>query len=351
MSKPQVFITGAGGEVGHGLIQHLSREGKYDVVALDIRPLDPELHIKCEKFYQGDLLDADLLNKIDQAHSFSKIFHLAGLLSSGAERDPLRAHELNVEGSVLMLELARKQSIKRKQPTTFLFTSSIAAYGMSSLAEKQAAGVVSEDQYLEPITMYGLNKLYIEKIGRYYSENYNLLAEDASLGKIDFRCLRFPGIVSTDTLPSSGTSDYFPEMLHAAAQGKSYSCFVRPDTRIPHCVMPDAIKALIQLSDAPAEKLTRRVYNIGAFTISAEEIREQILRVFPNADISYSGGTLRQRIVDSWPEDINDSLARADWGWSPDYSLERSFQEYLIPGIWKRYSKETETMQESSAAL
>jgi threonine 3-dehydrogenase len=156
---------------------------------------------------------------------------------------------------------------------------------------------------------------------------------------MDFRAIRFPGLVSAFTLPSGGTSDYGPEMLHAAAQGKPYSCFVRPDTIISFMAMPDAIKSMLMLMDAPRENLTTNVYNVAAFAITAEDFRQRALSAFPSADITFEPNPRRQGIVDSWPEDVNDSRARADWNWKPDYDVDRFFEEYFLPEIRKRYGK------------
>jgi threonine 3-dehydrogenase len=151
--------------------------------------------------------------------------------------------------------------------------------------------------------------------------------------------VRYPGLISAFTVPSGGTSDYGPEMLHAAAQGQSYACFVRPDSAIPFMAMPDAITATIQLAEAPREKLTRQIYNITAFSLSAEENAERVQSHFPGAQITYEPHLKRQRIVDSWPIDMNDDAARRDWAWQPAYNAERSFDEYLVPNIRNRYSK------------
>jgi threonine 3-dehydrogenase len=139
------------------------------------------------------------------------------------------------------------------------------------------------------------------------------------------------------TVPSGGTSDYAPEMIHAAAQGKPYACFVRPDTRIPFMAMPDGVEALLRLAAAPRASLKHTVYNVGAFNPSAEEIRQIVLKAFPGSEITYKVDEKRQGIVDAWPADVDDGAARADWGYAPTYNLERAFSEYLIPTIRQRY--------------
>jgi nucleoside-diphosphate-sugar epimerase len=185
--------------------------------------------------------------------------------------------------------------------------------------------------------MYGCNKLYSEHLGRYYSRHYRQLAAAPQQHAIDFRSIRFPGLISAFTLPTGGTSDYGPEMLHHAAQHKPYACFVREDTRMPFMAMPDAIKALTLLESAPQERLTSHVYNITSFNPSAGEILALTRQAFPDAQVTFRPDDRRQSIVDSWPIDQDDSRARHDWGWAPDYDQARAFDEYLVPDIGKQY--------------
>jgi hypothetical protein len=161
--------------------------------------------------------------------------------------------------------------------------------------------------------MYGCNKLYCEQLGRYYALHYKQLAANTAARRVDFRSVRFPGLISATTMPAGGTSDYASEMIHAAARGERYACFVRPDTRIPFMAMPDAVDALLALAHAPRERLTKTAYNLAAFSPSAAEIREIVLKAFPAAAIDYDVDVKRQAIVDSWPTDVDDSAARADW--------------------------------------
>ena len=199
------------------------------------------------------------------------------------------------------------------------------------------AGRVREDEWNTPQTMYGCNKLSCEHLGRYYARHYKQLAAD-TIPRVDFRCLRFPGLMSAMTVPAGGTSDYAPEMVHAAAQGKPYACFVRPDTRIPFMAMPDAVDALMRVAAAPRAALTRAAYNLSAFSTTAEEIRAVTLRAFPGTSISWRVDEKRQAIIDSWPSDVDDTAARRDWGFDPRYDFTRAFEEYLIPTITDRYS-------------
>jgi nucleoside-diphosphate-sugar epimerase len=337
MRTPVVLITGASGEIGHELIQRLSREQDRAILSLDLRPLDPELRPLVLREINGSILDDQLLDRTLAEYEVDLIFHLAAVLSTRCEFAPVTAHRVNVEGTMALLDFAQKEGESHGRPVLFLYPSSIAAYGMPSLAVKARAGRVKEDEYNQPTTIYGCNKLYCEHLGRYYTRHYKQLAAETLSGKVDFRCIRFPGLISAVTMPSGGTSDFAPEMIHAAAQHKPYACFVRPDTRIPFMAMPDAVEALLRLAAAPRDRLSRTVYNIGAFNPSADEIRSIVRDAFPDAQITTRVDIKRQGIVDTWPADVDDSAARQDWGLQPKFDLRRAFQEYLIPTIRKRY--------------
>jgi threonine 3-dehydrogenase len=337
--KPVVLITGAGGEIGHGLIAHLAESGAQPVITLDVNPLEPSLGKKVQREFTGSIMDKALLERMLSEFEVDTVYHLAALLSTRSEFTPVTAHQVNVEGTLNLLEFSQREAESHGRPVTFLYPSSIAAYGLPDLATKRAAGRVKEDDFNTPSTMYGCNKLYCEQLGRYYAKFYKQLAAETQSGRVDFRCVRFPGLISALTVPSGGTSDYAPEMIHAAAKGEPYACFVRPDTRIPFMAMPDGVEALLRLAAAPKASLTRTAYNLAAFNPSAEEVREEVVRAFPGAHITWQNDTKRQGIVDSWPEDVDDSAARADWGFTPAYDFARAFRDYLIPTIGSRYAK------------
>jgi threonine 3-dehydrogenase len=338
MRRPVILVTGASGEIGHGLIERLEQDHR-DVVTLDLKPLDSApIAARVRQQFTGSVLDRILLERILAEFEVELIFHLAALLSTRSEFTPMTAHEVNVEGTLRLLEFAQHEGESHGRPVVFVYPSSIAAYGLPDLEAKRRAGRVREDDWNVPTTMYGCNKLYCEHLGRYYARNYKQLAAEAASGRVDFRCVRFPGLISAVTVPAGGTSDYAPEMLHAAAEGVPYACFVRPDTRIPFMAMPDAVQALLGLASAPRERLGRVVYNVGAFNPSAEEIRREVDSAFPGARITFAPDVKRQRIVDSWPEDVDDSAARRDWGFAPRYDLSRAFSEYLTPTIRRRYA-------------
>lgn len=338
MRKSVVLVTGASGEIGHGLIENLAAEQHHAIITLDVRALEPDLATKVQREFTGSITDSALLDRILAEYEVDMVFHLAALLSTRSEFTPLTAHQVNVDGTLNLLEFAQREGESHGRPVTFMYPSSIAAYGLPDLETKASAGRVRENQWTEPTTMYGANKLYCEHLGRYYARHYKQLAAETAPGKVDFRCLRFPGLISAVTVPSGGTSDFAPEMIHAAAEGRPYACFVRPDTRIPFMAMPDGVEALLKLAAAPRELLRRCVYNVGAFNPSAGEVRDIVVRAFPDAQITFKVDTKRQGIVDSWPADVDDGAARRDWGYAPRYDLERAFWEYLIPIIGRRYA-------------
>jgi threonine 3-dehydrogenase len=333
MRTSVALITGAGGEIGHALLARFAEAGT-PVITLDVNPLDSRMAPKVLREFTGSITDLALLERVLAQFEVDRVYHLAALLSTRSEFTPVTAHHVNVQGTLNLLEFAQRQGESHGRPVTFVYPSSIAVYGLPSLPVKAAAGAVREDDHVHPTTMYGCNKLYCEELGRYYARHYKQLSVD-TIPRVDFRSVRFPGLISATTIPAGGTSDFAPEMIHAAARGRAYDCFVRGDTTIPFMAMPDAILALLALADAPRTRLTRTCYNVRAFSRSADEIRRTVESAFPGARISYRIDAKRQGIVDSWPADVDDSAARSDWGFTPAYDFDRTFREYLIPSIGK----------------
>ncbi len=336
MRTASVLVTGANGEIGHGLITRLASTGR-PIVTIDIAPLEPSLGKLVRREFTGSITDTGLLERVLSEFEIDLVFHLAALLSTRSEFTPVTAHEVNVEGTLNLLEFAHHEGESHGRPVVFMYPSSVAAYGLPDLETKTRARRVREDEWNVPITMYGCNKLYCEHLGRYYARYYKQLAADSTAGRVDFRCVRFPGLISALTSPSGGTSDYAPEMIHAAARGEPYACFVRPDTRIPFMTMPDAIEALLRLASVERARLTRTAYNLTAFSPTAEEICNVVMKEFPGAAMTWNVDEKRQRIVDSWPADVDDTAARRDWSFAPRYDFSRAFDEYLIPTIRERY--------------
>src|SRR3954471_8989953 len=221
MRTASVLVTGASGEIGHGLIDRLAQSGRA-IVTVDIAPLEPALARKVRREFTGSITDKWILERVLAEFEVDLVFHLAALLSTRSEFTPVTAHEVNVEGTLRLLEFAQHEGESHGRPVVFLYPSSIAAYGLPDLATKMRAGRVHEDEWNTPTTMYGCNKLYCEHLGRYYARHYKQLAVDTT-PRVDFRCLRFPGLISAATVPAGGTSDYAPEMIHCAAKGERYA--------------------------------------------------------------------------------------------------------------------------------
>jgi len=337
MPKPVVLITGANGEIGRSLLQTVAEHGSFDVVTLDLALPPEKMRPMVGASYAGNIMDRYLLDQVAAHHEVDMVFHLAALLSARGERDPELAHQINVEGTLNVLRMATNQSARLGRPVRFLFPSSIAVYGLPSPDEKRAMGRVREEQWNLPITMYGCNKLYCEHIGRYYTFHATRSRAEGNMARIDFRAIRFPGLISAETAPTGGTSDFGPAMIHAAASGTAYECFVAPDARLPFMAMPDAVRALMDLAGAERSKLTTCAYNISAFSLSASQIAERVRHAFPAARIEYVPNPARGAIVESWPEDVDDTRARTDWGWAPAYSWDRTIDEYLVPALTQKY--------------
>jgi len=335
MQGKKILITGAAGELGTALVELLLNEGAARIVTMDLKDMSPSDSSVAEH-HVGNLLDRAFIHRLMKEHEIEVVFHLAALLSSRAEKDPRLAHNVNVEGTLNVLEAAGEQSNAAGQSVVVIFPSSIAAYGVPDLATKSRLDPIREEEWNRPATMYGCNKLYCDHLGRYLSDRVCQEGEAVQTA-IDFRSLRYPGLISAFTIPSGGTSDFAPEMIHAAAKGSGYECFVRPGTTIPFLAMPDAARAAVELAMAPAESLSCRVYNVNGFSVSAGQVQERVSRAFPRAEVTYITDPWRQRIVDSWPAAIDDSRARRDWGWAPVYDVDAAFEEYLIPNIRLRY--------------
>ena len=223
MRRKVILITGAAGEIGQALVKGLAERSSTPIVTLDFQPLPPNFP-SMSTHIQGDILDGNLLSRLISEYEIEVIYHMAALLSTRSEFTPEAAHRVNVEGSLVLLQLASEQSEWRGEPVRFIFPSSIAAYGMPDLETKINNTRVREWEWNYPRTMYGCNKLYCEQLGIYYSRHYRQLAAERPV-MLDFRSVRFPGLISAFTVPSGGTSDYGPEMLHAAAKSDALCLF------------------------------------------------------------------------------------------------------------------------------
>jgi nucleoside-diphosphate-sugar epimerase len=327
----RVLVTGASGEMGQALVSRLASMGAYPIT-LDVQP---SVSADGENSHHvvGSVADAALLERILTAHDVDQVFHLAALLSARSEQDPTAAHVVNVEGIRTVLDAVQRRGERSGRRIRVLYPSSIAVFGVPP--SKDRLPPLGEDDWNRPITIYGCHKLFGEHLGRYYAHHYRPCGADQSF--VDFRSIRFPGLISATTRPTGGTSDYAPEMLHAAAQGVPCVCFARPDTQIPFMTMVDAVDALLQLAGAPEERLSRTVYNVSAFSATAEQIWSLLAAAFPHAAIRWAPDSGRQRILDSWPSQVDCTAACQDWEFSPRFDFAAAFNSHLIPLVEQQY--------------
>ena len=320
----RVLVTGSSGQVGQELVPYLREAyGAENVIASDVKPPSPHALNRAmrtggsgEQFVYVDVVDADNLARVVLENGIDTIVHLAAMLSAVGERNPQMALRVNMRGTENVLEVARQQGAAVFMPST------IAVFGPSTPAVD-----TPDDTIMRPTTMYGVSKIANELLGEYYHRKYQL----------DFRSLRYPGIISSKTLPGGGTTDWSVEIFYEAVRKGKYTCFVKEDTRMPMMYMKDTLRATKDLMDAPAEKLKRRVYNITAMSFTPKELAESIRRVIPNFEISYEPD-FRQSIADSWPRSLDDTKAKEDWGWAPSYDLDSMCKE-MLDAIAKKVSR------------
>jgi len=318
-----ILITGINGEMGSALVQKL-HELKFDnIIGFDLNKPKNQIKNYLYKSYTGDIQNESLIKKIFKDNNINTIYHLAAILSTQAELNPIMAHNINVGGFLNVIGNINQSNVK------FFFPSSIAVY----LLDNKDNTPITEEQYCNPNNIYGCNKLYCEKLGIYFSR-YSKKIND-----FDFRSIRFSGIISAHTLPHGGTSDYAPEMIHYAIQNKNYTCFVRPDSCIPFMVMPDAINSIISLMSMNKENLTKDVYHVQAFSLTVQDIYDKLILKFPNFKLNYNINSNRQALIDSWPSVLNQDRACKDWNWNPKYNYDNAFEQYLIPKITEFYKK------------
>lgn len=299
----KILVTGATGQIGSELTFVLrERYGQENVIAAGHKKSPHPRLAETGPFITVDVTDRTLLEKTVREHRITEIYHLAAILSASGEQNPQLAWRVNMDGLYNVLEVARTAGIQK-----IFWPSSIAVFG-----EKTPRDNTPQDTILSPTTMYGITKVAGELLCEYYHRRYGL----------DVRGLRFPGIISSETPPGGGTTDYAVEIFYAAVRGEPYTCFVRPDTILPMMYMPDCLKATLQLMQADPARLRYRIYNVAALSFSAEELAREIQKRVPGFHVEYKPD-FRQRIADSWPRTIDDSPAREDWGWKPDYDLPR----------------------------
>lgn len=300
-----VLVTGALGQIGSELVPALqARSDVETVLATDVQePEDVE-----QPFETLDVTDGEAIASLIETYDIDTVFHLAAILSAKGEKHPQLAFEVNVGGLHNVFEAGRTSDVER-----VVVPSSIAVFGPET---PENPGQVT---VLGPRTIYGISKVFGEYLGNYYNWNYDL----------DVRGVRLPGIISHKTLPGGGTTDYAVEVFYEAVESREYTYFVREDTELPMMYMPDAIDGLIGIADATQENLTYPCsYNIGALSFTAGELTEAIQSHLPDFEATYEPDE-RQEIADSWPGSVDDSAARADWGWEPEYELEGMVEDML----------------------
>ncbi|HCK99727.1 MAG TPA: UDP-glucose 4-epimerase [Candidatus Marinimicrobia bacterium] len=304
------LVTGSLGQIGTELVNTLcDRYGKNSVVASDKR-------VKCDNDQTGDceyvvldVTDIKQMADLVQRHKITVIYHLAALLSATAESNPQLAWDININGLYNILEVAREYNCAVFTP------SSIGAFGPTTPPEK-----TPQDTIQRPTTMYGVTKVAGELLCDYYFKRFG----------VDTRGLRYPGIISYKTLPGGGTTDYAVEIYYESIRQKKYTCFLRAGTFLDMMYMPDAIKAAIDLMEADPAKLSHRnAFNVTAMSVDPEKITASIKKHIPDFTIDYEIDPVRQEIADSWPNSMDDSAAREEWGWQPDYNLDKMTADML----------------------
>ncbi|GAQ88885.1 NAD-dependent epimerase/dehydratase [Klebsormidium nitens] len=297
---PRFLVTGACGQVGMELVPFLrARFGGDEVIASDIKTSSREF-VDAGPFVYADVQDSDSLARIVLEHGVDYIVHLASLLSAIGERNPQLALKINTNGIQNVLELARLHSLQVFAPST------IAVFGPSTPRD-----LTPNTTVMEPTTMYGITKVHLELLGKYYARVYG----------VDFRSIRYPGVISSKAMPGGGTTDYAVEIFHDALRHGTYRCFLDEKQVLPMMYMPDCLEATVNLMMAPREKLTQAVYNVTGMSFTPSDLAAAIRKRRPDFRIVYEPD-FRQAIATTWPRTIDDSLARKDWGWQNKYDID-----------------------------
>lgn len=325
-SDERILVTGALGQVGQELVPALQASyGVDNVIPTDVR-LPHGVHLADEhiKFHQLDVLDPGQLMDMCQEYEINTIVHLAAILSAKGEKNPQLALKINNEGITNVLEVARKckRGIKIFCPST------IAVFGPDSIPKDRTP----ENCILRPTTMYGITKLHAELLGEYYHRVYG----------VDYRSLRYPGVISTKGAPGGGTTDYAVDIFHQAAKRGRYTCYLEKGTALPFIYMPDLLKGTLQLLEADPSSLSRRVYNLGAISFTSKQLASSIRRILPGFSVTYMPD-FRQDIADTWPRSIDHSAATKDWGWEPRYQDIDMTREILDEFLVGKFNEEEES--------
>lgn len=310
MVKEKILVIGASGQIGVELTMALRKiYGNANVIASDLREQHPLLE-GTGPYVSLDVMNKEMLHVQVIRQGITQIYLLAAILSATGEKNPGLAWNLNMQGLLNVLDIAREEKMHK-----VYWPSSIAVFGPTSPRQN-----CPQQTIIEPTTVYGISKYAGEFWCNYFFQRFG----------VDVRSLRYPGLISYKSPPGGGTTDYAIEIFHEALEEKKYSCFLGPDTYLPMMYMPDAIRATIELMEAPAEKISIRTsYNISSMSFSPKEIAAEISKHIPDFKMSYQPD-YRQAIADSWPQSIDDSVARRDWGWKEDFDLAGMTGDMLV---------------------
>ncbi len=308
-----ILVIGANGQVGRVLTKALQdRYGKENIIASDLKKSEDSDGI----FEVVDATDIDRIKEVVIQYQVAEIYHLAAILSAKGEEAPLRTWDLNVKTWLNVLEVARIYSIEK-----VFYPSSIAVFGKAAPRDN-----TPNNAYLDPMTVYGISKVDGENWAQYYHVKYGL----------DVRSIRYPGIIGYQSLPGGGTTDYAVDIYHKAVLNKTFTCFLNEDTILPMIFIDDAVRATIEVMEAPIENIkVRTSYNIAGISLSPREITSEIRELYPDFEIEYKPD-FRQEIAEEWPRSIDDSEAQMDWGWKPEYDL-WSITETMIRELKDQY--------------
>ena len=311
MTQQKILVIGANGQIGSELVEALARQhGAQNVIASDVSPTNL---YHAARYTTLNVLDKQALSALITEEGITQVYQLAAMLSATGEAAPLKAWTLNMDGLLNILEVARERGAVGK-PLKVFWPSSIAAFGPNTPATDTPQLTV-----MDPTTIYGISKLAGERLCEYYFLKYG----------VDVRSIRYPGIISYKSPPGGGTTDYAIAIFHSALRGERYECFLGPHTTLPMIYMPDAIRATIELMDAPAEQVkVRSSYNVAGVSFNPEQLAAAITRKLPDFKIAYKPDS-RQAIADTWPQSLDDATASADWGWKARIGVDEMVEDML----------------------
>jgi len=315
----KILVTGAVGQIGSELTMALrKRYGNDNVLATGRKTAPSETLLNSGPFEFMDIAKRETVEKVVDKYDIDTIYNMAAILSAVGEEKPLLCWDVNINGMNNILEIARERKMTR-----IFVPSSIAAFGPETPRDN-----TPQETVLKPKTMYGVTKVAGELLGDYYFRRFGL----------DVRGVRYPGIISNETLPGGGTTDYSVEIFYEAIKNKKYTCFLKEDTFLPMMYMPDCIKGTIDLMETDISKLKHHCdFNMASMSFSAGELASEIKKHIPDFKVSYKPD-FRQKIADTWPKSIDDSAARKEWGWKPSYNLS-SMTKDMLEKLGKRYKE------------